>query len=121
MDSPELRKSVEATQPERVTFELRFGQSKPIYDAVMHLRNTPELFNKLDAVQQRIVTTTVKDFQTSGVGLDPEKRKQYNAVIDRLAKLSTNFTNNVLDSTAVGSNRRQEAKGCWMRRGWWCL
>mgnify|MGYP001807785547 FL=1 len=101
VETPALRKAVEATQAERVAFELKMGQSKPIYNAVMAVRNNPAQFDKLNPVQQRIVNLTVKDFETSGVGLEPEKREQYNAIIDRLAKLNTNYSNNVLDSTAV--------------------
>jgi hypothetical protein len=36
-----LRKAVEATQAERVAFDLKMGQSKPIYNAVMAVRNHP--------------------------------------------------------------------------------
>ena len=101
MDNPELRKAVEATQPERVAFELRFAQSKPIYNAIMRLRNTPEVWKQLTPEQQRIVDISVKEFKTSGVGLEPEQRKKYNELIAQLAKLHTNFTNNVQDSTKV--------------------
>lgn len=101
MDSPELRKAVEASQPERVAFELRFSQSKPIYNAVMALRNNTAEYSRLTPEQKRIVDITVKDFRTSGVGLEGEKRKEYNALVDRLAKITTNFSNNVLDATAV--------------------
>lgn len=111
MDTPALRKAVEASQPERVAFELRFGQSKPIYNAVMTLRNTPALYNKLSPEQKRIVDISVKDFKTSGVGLDSVKRKEYNAIVDELAKLSTNFTNNVQDATAVRA-RSSSSGGC---------
>jgi oligopeptidase A len=102
-DNPELRKAVEASQPERVAFELRFSQSRPIYDAVTAISNNPSVYNKLNPVQKRIVDITVKDFKTSAVGLDPEKRKEYNALVDQLAVLTTNFTNNVLDATAVSA------------------
>lgn len=105
VDSPELRKAIEAVQPDRVAFELRFSQSKAIYDAVMDVRNTPAKWDKLNAEQQRIVNITIKEFKTSGVGLEPQQLKQYNTVIDRLAKLTTNFTNNVMDSQAVSQNR----------------
>lgn len=101
VDSPELRKAIEAVQPDRVAFELRFSQSKAIYDAVMDVRNTPAKWDKLNAEQQRIVNITIKEFKTSGVRLEPQQLKQYNTVIDRLAKLTTNFTNNVMDSQAA--------------------
>jgi oligopeptidase A len=122
-----LRKAIEATQAERVAFELKMGQSKPIYNAVMAVRNNPAQFDKLNPVQQRIVNLTVKDFQTSGVGLEPEKRKQYNAIIDRLSKLNTNYSNNVLDSTAVrlwgtagagGGGHHRVGVGEGMRAAW---
>lgn len=106
MDSPELRMAVEAVQPERVAFELRFAQSKPIYNATMHLRNTPEVWKQLTPEQQRMVDITVKEFKTSGVGLDPEQRKKYNELVDTLAKIQTNFTNNVQDSIKVREKAR---------------
>lgn len=111
-----MRKAVEASQPERVAFELRFGQSKPIYNAVMTLRNTPALYDKLSPEQKRIVDINVKDFKTSGVGLDPVKRKEYNAIVDELAKLSTNFTNNVQDATAVSKAQQRRWLPCRLPR-----
>ena len=101
VDTPELRTAVEASQPERVTFELRLAQSKPIYNAVMHLRNNTEVWKQLTPEQQRIVDISIKEFKTSGVGLEPEQRKKYNELVDTLAKVQTNFTNNVQDSTKV--------------------
>lgn len=114
MDSPELRKAVEESQPDRVRFELRFSQSKPIYNAVMTLRNSA-MYNKLRPEQKRIVDISVKDFTTSGVGLDPVKRKEYNAIVDELAKLGTNFTNNVQDATAVSKTQQQQQQRRWRR------
>lgn len=113
MDSPALRKAIEATQPARVAFELRFIRSKPIYNAVMAIRNNPAVYSRLNPVQQRIVNLTVKALETSGVGLEPQQRKQFNAINHKLVELSTDYSNNVLDSTAV----RIGAGGFRVRRG----
>jgi hypothetical protein len=131
LDSPALRAAIQATQPLRTAFELRFSQSKPIYAAAMRLRNTPALYDGLNPTQKRIVDLTVRDFRTSGVGLEPAQRAQYNALVDRLSRLATNFSNNVLDSTGVselwawggGADRQGGGAGdsSVLRSAWRCV
>lgn len=101
MDSSALRKAVEAISPARVAFELRLGQSKAIYNALNALDTVPALNSKLSPRQQRLLKLTLRDYRNSGVGLDLEKRKRFNAIMDRLQKLSTNYNNNILDDTKV--------------------
>lgn len=100
-NSPELRAASESVTPERVGFELRFGQSKPIYAALKALKTAPALWDKLSAEEQRLVNITYNDMTNSGVGLSPEDRKRFNELAQELSQLSTDFSNNVLDSTAV--------------------
>jgi oligopeptidase A len=99
MNSDELRSAVEATAPERVALELRLGQSKPVYEAVKYLNNTPSVVNQLSAEEQRLVQITLEDAMDSGVGLSPDKKKRFNDIVDTLQKLSLNYSNNVLDAT----------------------
>jgi hypothetical protein len=123
MDSPDLRKAIESVQPQRVAFELRFSQSKPIFEAVMAIRNNLALYNALSPERKRVVDVTVKDFRTSGVGLEPAARARFNALVDKLSKLSTTFNNNVLDSTGVsggggeGGQRAADKSTSGSRRG----
>ncbi|KAJ6327919.1 hypothetical protein OIU77_009739 [Salix suchowensis] len=53
-DSPELRAAIEEVQPEKVKFQLRLGQSKPIYNAFKAIQDSPQ-WSSLSDAQKRIV------------------------------------------------------------------
>ncbi|CAM6094637.1 unnamed protein product [Calypogeia fissa] len=97
-DSPELRAAVEEVQPERVSFSLRLGQSKPIYEAFKAIREG-YLWSQLNEAQQRIVEGELKEATLNGVGLDGEARTRFNEIQQELEQLSTKFSENVLDAT----------------------
>lgn len=101
MNSDALRSVVEATAPQRVAFELRLGQSKPVYEAVKYLNNTPAVADQLSPEQRRLVLITLEDAMDSGVGLPPDKKKRFNEIVNILQKLTLNYSNNVLDATKV--------------------
>ncbi len=101
-NSDALRTAQETVQPEVVVFSMRLGQSKPIYQALKALRDGTD-WAALDATQQRIVTSLVRDAELSGVGLEGAAQERFNAIQTELAEVSTRFTNNVLDSTKAFS------------------
>ncbi|XP_011012058.1 PREDICTED: probable cytosolic oligopeptidase A [Populus euphratica] len=78
-DSPELRAAIEEVQPEKVKFELRLGQSKPIYDAFKAIQESPQWTSLSDA-QKRIVESQIKEAVLNGVALDDDKREQFNKI-----------------------------------------
>ncbi|CAI9268834.1 unnamed protein product [Lactuca saligna] len=53
-DTPELRSAIEEIQPEKFEFDLKLGQSKPIYNAFKAIRESPDWAGLSDA-QKRIV------------------------------------------------------------------
>ena len=97
-NSDELRKAYEAVQPTVVTFYLRFGQSRVIYDNLKTLREG-EGWGGLNPTQQRVVEFLLRDARHAGVGLEGEARERFNEIEQQLAELSTRFSNNVLDAT----------------------
>lgn len=97
-NNDELRAAHEEVQPEVVAFGLRIGQSRPIYEAVLALRESLE-FDRLDATKQRIVDSMLRDARHSGVGLEGDEREAFNLIQRELAECSTQFSNNVLDAT----------------------
>ncbi|MFT5441236.1 MAG: oligopeptidase A [Myxococcota bacterium] len=97
-NSDELRVAHETMQPDVVVFSLRQGQSRPIYEGLLAIREGDE-WSKLDRAQQRIVEGMLRDAKHSGVGLDGEERDQFNAIAEESAQLATQFSNNVLDAT----------------------
>ena len=97
-NSPELREVYDPLLAEVVKFGNRLGQSKPLYEAYCALQEGEE-FRQFDPAQQRILETAIREAELNGVGLDDDDRNRYNEISQRLAELSTKFSNNVLDAT----------------------
>ena len=97
-NSPELREAYEKMQPEIINFYNQISQSKPFYEAFKGIKEGAE-WDKLEPAQKRIVESSIRDFELSGVGLDGETRDRFNQIQLELAELSTKFSNNVLDAT----------------------
>ena len=97
-NSPELREAYETMQPEIVKFYNKLSQSKPLYQAFKGIKEGAE-WDKLEPAQKRIVESSIRDFELSGVGLEGEAKERFNQIQLELAELSTKFSNNVLDAT----------------------
>lgn len=97
-DSSELRSAIEEVQPEKVKFELRLGQSKPIYSAFKAIRESSD-WQQLSEAHKRIVENQLKEAVLSGVSLEDDKRDQFNKIQQELQRLSQKFEENVLDAT----------------------
>jgi len=97
-NSPELREAYEEVQPLLVQFVNRLGQSKPIYEAFKQIRAGAD-WDNLDPAQQRIVESSIREAELSGVGLEGDAKERFNEIQQSLAELSTRFSNNVLDAT----------------------
>ena len=96
-NSPELREAHAAQQPEVVRLGNRLGQSRVIYQALCLLRDKPA--ESLNPAQQRVLSAELLSMDQRGVGLDGDEQTAFNAASERLAQLSTQFGNHVLDAT----------------------
>lgn len=97
-NSPELREAKTAVQPQFVAFYNRFSQSKPIYEALRTMQESPN-WPAFDSAQQRIVEGHLREANLAGVGLEGEAKERFNQIAERQAELSMKFSNNVLDAT----------------------
>lgn len=97
-DSAELRSAIEEVQPEKVEFELRLGQSKPIYNAFKAIQESSD-WQGLSEARKRIVEAQIKEAVLNGVSLDDDRRDNFNKIEQELKKLSQKFDENVLDAT----------------------
>jgi len=97
-NSPELRAAHEAMQPAVVQFSMRLGQSEPLYRAFRELRDGADWLG-LEPAQRRIVDSSLRDAELSGIGLQGEAKERFNVIQMELAELSTRFANHVLDAT----------------------
>ncbi len=108
-NSPELRKVYDPLLAEVVKFGNRLGQSKPLYQAYCALRDSGEA-RDFEPAQQRILESAIREAELNGVGLDDADRDRYNEISQRLAELSTKFSNNVLDATKAFKIKLKEAE-----------
>ncbi len=96
-NTPELRDAHAFIQPKVVRFSNRLGQSKIIFKALISLRD--QSTDKLDETQKRILEIELLSMKKRGVGLKEDIQNEFNSDSERLAALSTTFSNNVLDAT----------------------
>merc|ERR1712196_286707 len=75
------------------------SQSKTIYGAFQALKDDKAAFAQLTASQKRLVERELMDFRLGGVSLEGKAHDEFNAISQRLADLSTKYSDNVLDST----------------------
>ncbi|MGK7912634.1 MAG: M3 family metallopeptidase [Synechococcus sp.] len=101
-NSPELREAYQTMQPKVIELSTKFGQSKPLYLAFKALKEGSGWAN-LDEAQQRIVESSLRQAELAGVGLEGDDQKRFNDIQMELAKLSTDFSNHVLDATKAFS------------------
>ncbi|MCA9982371.1 MAG: hypothetical protein KDD89_16110, partial [Anaerolineales bacterium] len=97
-NTPDLREAHQKTQGPVVAFTNKYSQSKALYEAFLRLREGQEWGSYADA-QKRILESNLREAQLAGVALEDEKRQRFTAISQRLAELSTQFSNNVLDAT----------------------
>jgi len=93
-----IREAHNACLPVITAFNTRVSQHAKLYQATLLLRESSE-FNALDGPQQKIIDNLLRDFKLAGVDLPATKQKRYAAIKEQLAKLTTRFSNNVLDAT----------------------
>lgn len=96
-DSPEVREAHAAIQPEMVALGARISQSRPLYDALIGLKESS--WDVLPGVHQRLVEARIREAELGGVGLEGEDLVRFKEIQTELAALGTKFSNNVLDST----------------------
>ncbi|HAN46540.1 MAG TPA: peptidase M3 [Cyanobacteria bacterium UBA8156] len=117
-NSEALRAAHNAVQPKVVEFSTRLGQSRPLYEGYLRLRQAPAWADWPPA-RRRIVEAAIRDAELAGVGLPAAPRAEFNQIQQELASLATEFANNVLDATkAFGMLLRDSAEVTGLPSSW---
>ena len=99
-NTPEIRAAYNKCQPLITAYYTEMGQNRDLCNAVKRLSDrAAELV--LDDSQRKILRDYLLEFRLAGVDLSDEKKHQFAEIEARLSRLSTTFSNNVLDSTAA--------------------
>jgi len=98
MNSPELREAYNATLPKVTQYYAELGQNLALFDKFRVLRNSPE-FAGLSAARKKIIENELRDFRLGGAELPAAQKARYLEIQERLADLSSRFSDNLLDAT----------------------
>jgi oligopeptidase A len=98
MNSPELREVYNATLPKITQYYAELGQNLALFDKFKALRNSPE-FTGLSAARKKIIENELRDFRLGGAELPDAQKARYLQIQERLAELSSRFSDNLLDAT----------------------
>ncbi len=98
MNSPELREVYNATLPKITQYYAELGQNLTLFGKFKALRNSPE-FAGLSAARKKIIENELRDFRLGGAELPEDKKARYLEIQERLAELSSRFSDNLLDAT----------------------
>ena len=94
-NSESLRDIYSKFLPEIISLSNKFGQSKIIYNSLVKLKET----NNFDQIKNRILDKEILEMQHRGISLHKNDQEEFNNISEKLGKLSTEFSNNVLDAT----------------------
>ncbi len=97
-DSEDLRKVYRQGLKRLTQLENWRQHHKGLYRAYRGLRDSDD-YQRLAAVQRRIVDLELRDFHLEGVDLDKADQKEYRKLVQRLSKLGSRFAENLLDAT----------------------
>ena len=96
--TPELRAAYNAVHPATSAFYAGIPLNEPLYRAIKAYAATEEA-GRLNGVRQRYLIKTLDSFRRHGAELDLAGKKRLEEMDVELAKLTTKYSENVLDST----------------------
>ncbi|HTD91239.1 MAG TPA: M3 family metallopeptidase, partial [Burkholderiales bacterium] len=98
MNSAELREVYNANLPKITEYYTELGQNEKLFNKNKYLRLSTE-FATLSPAQQKIIENELRDFRLGGAELPADKKTRFKAICEELSKLSSRFSDNVLDAT----------------------
>ncbi len=96
--TPELRAAWNAVEPEASAFFSQIPLNEGLWKKLQSYASTDEA-KGLPATQLRFLTKTLDSFRREGAELDPAGKKRMAEIDVELTKVTTKFSENVLDST----------------------
>ena len=95
LSSPEFREIQGEMSPKISAFNSKITQNEKLFERVRAVYES-EALKTMRPDQQRLVSLVYDGFARNGATLDEAKKSRYAEINERLSKLHTNFSNNVL-------------------------
>ena len=93
-----LREQYDIAQEKLSHYHTTLGQHKELCKAYQSIKASPD-FEHLTQAQQTAIHHALRSFTLSGIDLSDDKQKRYGEIKAELSKLTSQFSNNVLDAT----------------------
>ena len=107
-NSEAVRSAYNACLPILTEYSAERGQNRALFEAYERLRSGPA-YAALSTARRKAVDNALRDFRLAGVALPPEQQQRYIEIQMRMAELSSQFSNNVLDATRGWSKHVEDA------------
>lgn len=98
VNSDSLRKTYNDNLIKLTEFYTNLSQDESLYKKYQSLKNS-EVFQSLTLSQKRIIDNVLREFKLGGAELNEIDKERFKAIQEKLAKLSTQFEENILDAT----------------------
>jgi oligopeptidase A len=97
MDAPELRAAYNENLPKVTEFWTALGQNLALFDKYKRLKASS--FDTLAPARKKIIENALRDFRLGGAELPAAQKARFAEIQEKLAAVSTKFSENVLDAT----------------------
>ena len=97
-NTPELRAVFNAVEPQVMAFYASLPLNEALWNAVKAFSSTEEA-QALEGARARFLKKTIDSFRRHGAELDPAGKQRQQEIDVELSKITTKFSENVLDST----------------------
>lgn len=109
MNTPELRETYNANLPLITQFYAELSQDVRLFEKFKQLRASAE-FDQLTPARKRIIDNELRDFRLGGAELPAEKKQRFLQIQEALSKLTSTFSDNLLDATNAYSLLIEDAE-----------
>ena len=110
MNSTELREVYNANLTKLTAYYTGLGQNEKLFNKYKLLRSSPA-YDALAPAQRKIIENEVRDFRLGGAELPADKKARFKAICEELSRLSSRFSDNVLDATNAFAHFVEDEKG----------
>jgi oligopeptidase A len=108
-DTKELRAAYEQAEEKITDFASALGQNRDLYAKVQAVADAPD-FAQRSRPGRALVEHALRDFKLSGVALEEPARTRFREIANELSRLTTAFSNAVLDATDAWQEHIQDER-----------
>jgi oligopeptidase A len=109
VNTPELREAYNTALPKVTQYWTELGQNQALFERYRVIAESSEA-TTLSPPRRKIIANELRDFRLGGAELDAERKARFSAIRERLAELSSRFSDNVLDATDAFAHIETDAQ-----------